>query len=625
MSLNNVEITAFNSLANLSSINCDEVNTTIFTKNETDPIISNTQWNQMYGLDTDQTIQEQINEIQGEIAELGTNYWGSFWSTETQTNANISLTNLFTLNNADPSNNGVDLSGNDKIKVLHDDVYNIQFSAQFDKTDSGKDEVDIWLRKNGVNVPDTNTVLSLEGNDAKYVPAWNFVLPLKAGDYIELAWWSNDIDMRVLYTGALTSPTRPAVPSIILTVTNVTGVGAQGPQGPQGPTGPQGARGPKGDTGPRGPKGEDGSGSVDDVARAIAIAAEATAIAAGAAAAAVGVSLAATNLTVSGLSGTVGTQGTAITTLQGEQVTQDAKILALETKTTGMNYVPDETFPTIPEEGSTIFNPSLRVTNATGAGYASTLSSKTNNTFLRGIICDANVEAGTTMYAAQTITAGTDISAGGNLYTTRTYLSRTSAGQKVVMYDGADIGGLYNYNGISLYTPDNFNYSTIYNISKKEGFEAVQPEHIFTYCNTTSSTVKLATMSGQKFHYYTGTINLQSPSNATAFRDGAIQIIAPVTTPTADDQGTVEITANSLILAQNTGASLFIGNGEGSNIKIGGSNGGQTIQIGYDIISGLSANFINIGSFNSVVTINGFVNMTGASVNLTGGSLFYQW
>lgn len=625
MSLNNVEITAFNSLANLSSINCDEVNTTIFTKNETDPIISNTQWNQMYGLDVSYTIQQQFDNIQQEISELGTNYWGAFWSTETQTNAGTTSMNIFTLNNADPSNNGVDLSGNDKIKVFHDDVYNIQFSAQMDKTDSGDDEVDIWLRKNGENVPDSNTIITLTNNNAKDVPAWNFVLPLKAGDYIQLAWYSPDIDMRALYQSAGTNPTRPAVPSIILTVTNVTGVGPQGIAGPQGPTGPQGARGPKGDTGPRGPKGDPGSGTVDDVARAIAIAAEATAVAAGAAAA-VAVSQSSTALAgLATLTTTTipGIQG-QITTIQGQQVTQDAKILALETKTTGMNYVPDPDVP-LPENGFTIFNPSLRVTNATGPGYACTLSSKTNNNFLRGIICDANVEAGTTMYATQTITAGTDISAGGNLYATRTYLSRTSAGQKLIMYDGADIGGLYNYNGISLYTPDNFNYSTIYNISKKEGFEAVQPEHIFTYCNTTSSTVKLATMSGQKFHYYTGTINLQSPSNATAFRDGAIQIIAPTTTPTADDQGTVEITANSLILAQNTGASLFIGNGEGSKIKIGGSNGGQVIQVGYDIISGLSPNFINIGSFNSVVTINGFVNMTGASVNLTGGSLFYQW
>lgn len=618
MALNNVEINGYNYLANLSSINADEVNVSLYLTKETEAgLITSTQFDQLYGLDTDQTIQEQIDEIQQEISELGTNYWGAFWSTETQTNAGTTSMNLFTLNNADPSNNGVDLSGNDKIKVLHDDVYNIQFSAQFDKTDSGRDEVDIWLRKNGANVPDTNTVLSLEGNNAKYVPAWNFVLPLKAGDYIELAWYSNDIDMRALYTASSTSPTRPAVPSIILTVTNVTGVGAQGPQGPQGPTGPQGARGPKGDTGPRGPKGEDGSGSVDDVARALAIAAEATAVAAGAAAAAVGVSLAATNVTVAGLSTTVGE-------LVLSQGVQDGKITALEFKTTGMTYDPDLAVP-LPENGFTIFNPSLRVTNATGGGYACTLSSKTNNTFLRGIICDANVEAGTTMYAAQTITAGTDISAGGNSYATRTYLSRTSAGQKVIMYDGADIGGLYNYNGISLYTPDNFNYSTIYNISKKEGFEAVYPEHVFSYCNTTSSTVKLATMSGQKFHYYTGTINLQSPSNATAFRDGAIKVIVPIITPTADDQGTIELVAKNLILAQDDNASLFIGNGDGSNIKIGGSGGGQTIQMGYDLAPALSPNFINIGSFNSVVTINGVVNLTGATVTVNPGSFFSQW
>lgn len=319
MSLNNVDVYGFNALANLSEINADTVNTTIFTKNETNPIISNTQWNQMYGLDTDQTIQEQIDEIQGEIAAIGSNYWGSFWSTSDQTNPTANTMNLFTFNNADPSNNLVDLSGSTPtsiVKVLNSNVYNIQFSVQLKHSNSSKIDVDIWLRKNGANVADTNSRISLDTNDQHVVPAWNFVLPLIAGDYIELAWSSSDTTVIAEYDPPASSPTRPAVPSIILTVTDVTGVGPQGVQGPQGIQGPQGERGPKGDTGPRGPKGEDGSGTVDTVARAEATAALVEATAAVAGVAALGVTVGGLSTTVAGLGTTVTAQGVDITALQ---------------------------------------------------------------------------------------------------------------------------------------------------------------------------------------------------------------------------------------------------------------------------------------------------------------------
>lgn len=435
MALNNVEINGYNSLANLSSINADEVNISLYLTKETPlGLITSEQFDQLYGLDTDQTIQEQIDEIQDEIAELGTNYWGSFWSTSTQTNSGTTSMNLFTLNNADPSNNGVDLSGSDKIKVLHDDVYNIQFSAQFDKTDSGKDEVDIWLRKNGANVPDTNTVLSLEGNDAKAVPAWNFVLPLKAGDYIELAWYSNDIDMRALYTGALTSPTRPAVPSIILTVTNVTGVGPQGVEGPAGPTGPQGARGPKGDTGPRGPKGEDGSGSVDDVARALA----GTALALATVAEATGI-----------------TNGIAITALNLSQAVQDITINTLQNKTQNLQRVTGSpNFGIVPSyemdiplyfprEVSTFSPPAIALNNNSASFFNYGISSadlisttdRFQSTSGTSVFYDVSV--------SQALTVANNMDIGGEFAIGRA----NQVQKKIVLYDN-NSGNNYDYTGI---------------------------------------------------------------------------------------------------------------------------------------------------------------------------------
>ena len=319
MALNNVEINGYNYLANLSVINADEVNTNLLTKETPSGLITNEQFNQLYGLDTDQTVQEQIDEIQAEISGIGSNYWGSFWSTSDQTNPTANTMNLFTLNNADPSNNLVDLSGSTPtsiVKVLNSNVYNIQFSVQLKHGNSSKIDVDIWLRKNGANVADTNSRISLNVNDQHVVPAWNFVLPLTAGDYIELAWSSADTSVFAEYDPPATSPTRPAVPSIILTVTDVTGVGPQGVQGPKGDKGDTGARGPKGDTGPRGPKGDPGSGTVDDVARAEATAALVEATAAIAGVAALGATVGGLSTTVAGLSATVTGQGIDITALQ---------------------------------------------------------------------------------------------------------------------------------------------------------------------------------------------------------------------------------------------------------------------------------------------------------------------
>jgi hypothetical protein len=95
-----------------------------------------------------------------------------------------------------------------------------------DKTDSGTDNVEIWLMVNGQNVSDSNTTLTMTNNNTKLVAAWNFVLPLNAGDYVQLAWFSADVGMRIFAQAAHAavpgvSPARPAIPSLIVTVNSL--------------------------------------------------------------------------------------------------------------------------------------------------------------------------------------------------------------------------------------------------------------------------------------------------------------------------------------------------------------------------------------------------------------------
>lgn len=210
--------------------------------------------------------------LQGSVGTGGAlGYWGSFWSTVTQYNSEDPVEiKSFTVNNADPNNNGITVVESSKITFANAGVYNIQFSAQLAKSDSGDDNIEIWINKNGNPISETNTHVTLTGNSAKQVAAWNFLINLNANDYIELKWYSADASMYIHAENGFTGPNRPAIPSIILTVQQVmytqlgpTGVagsnGVAGATGATGPTGVAGSNGVTGATGMTGPTGTDTS------------------------------------------------------------------------------------------------------------------------------------------------------------------------------------------------------------------------------------------------------------------------------------------------------------------------------------------------------------------------------
>lgn len=163
------------------------------------------------------TVQVSENNV---IVLVNPKWYGSFYSTQDQTNAGATSVNKMTYNVTDLSN-GVTIVSNSRITIANSGTYNIQFSAQFDKTDGGDDSAQVWLMKNGSNVANTNTELTLHAQDGKAVAAWNFFVQAAAGDYFELAWHSSDTAMFINYIAAASNPTRPAIPSVILTVNQI--------------------------------------------------------------------------------------------------------------------------------------------------------------------------------------------------------------------------------------------------------------------------------------------------------------------------------------------------------------------------------------------------------------------
>jgi hypothetical protein len=121
--------------------------------------------------------------------------------------------------------NGVSVSGstnpfNTYIKKQNAGVYNIQFSAQFDRTNSGTDVVYIWLRKNGIDIAESNASIIITGgaSASAIIAAWNWFVNSSANDYYQIMWSSGDTHVRIL---AETPAYGPQVPSIIVTANRV--------------------------------------------------------------------------------------------------------------------------------------------------------------------------------------------------------------------------------------------------------------------------------------------------------------------------------------------------------------------------------------------------------------------
>lgn len=146
---------------------------------------------------------------------------------EAQTLASSTVSQPLTLLQTTVSN-GVSIDPADKTKVVHETagIYNIQFSIQMLTFDNTIDNVAIWFRLNGADIPYSAgiaTVPSIHGGKpGTAIISWNLVQPMNAGDYIQILFASDTGNTVAATYPPGTSPVHPASPSIILTSTFVS-------------------------------------------------------------------------------------------------------------------------------------------------------------------------------------------------------------------------------------------------------------------------------------------------------------------------------------------------------------------------------------------------------------------
>ena len=154
------------------------------------------------------------------------NPYGAFQDSTDQTAANTTTAYAVKFNTTDFSN-GVTIASDSRITVAVDGIWNLQFSIQFKNTTNDGQDVDIWFRKNGTNIANSNSRFhppqrKSAGDPSHIIAALNFFVEMAANDYIEIMWRTENTDVSIEHFGTSASPTRPAVPSAIVTMSFVS-------------------------------------------------------------------------------------------------------------------------------------------------------------------------------------------------------------------------------------------------------------------------------------------------------------------------------------------------------------------------------------------------------------------
>lgn len=152
--------------------------------------------------------------------------YGAFQDSTDQVATSTTVAYPVTFNTTDFSN-GVTVASNSRLTVAVDGLWNVQFSLQYKNDSNDGQDVDIWFRKNGTNIDNSNSRFHLparkaSGDPSHLIAAMNFFVSLVATDYVEIMWRTTSTSVSLEQFPTSTSPTRPAIPSAIATVSFVS-------------------------------------------------------------------------------------------------------------------------------------------------------------------------------------------------------------------------------------------------------------------------------------------------------------------------------------------------------------------------------------------------------------------
>lgn len=143
-------------------------------------------------------------------------FYGDWYDTTNQTAAAINTAYAVKMNSNGAISGFTKNAGGTVITAQNAGRYNFEFSLQVTSSNSSSARFYLWYRKNGVDVPNSSTVMTISANGGKLAPAWNFPVLMEAGDTFSLMWATDSTNVSLSAEPA--TAFCPSIPSVILTV-----------------------------------------------------------------------------------------------------------------------------------------------------------------------------------------------------------------------------------------------------------------------------------------------------------------------------------------------------------------------------------------------------------------------
>ena len=165
------------------------------------------------------------NAVNNVFGELGGRFIdvpnALYFSTVDQPIAAVDTAQVVTFNQT-YLESGFELNGgtSSEITAVYGGVYNFQFIGQLSSGSASPKNIYLWITRNGTDLGYTARGFTLQGSgDIKEI-MWNFNLDLAAGEYVEMKWVSDDIDVTLESMPPAVSPAtpHPGVTSAVVTI-----------------------------------------------------------------------------------------------------------------------------------------------------------------------------------------------------------------------------------------------------------------------------------------------------------------------------------------------------------------------------------------------------------------------
>jgi hypothetical protein len=79
--------------------------------------------------------------------------------------------------------------------------------------------VNIWFRINEVDIPDSDTKVTVPTNAPYVVAAWNFIVNVNALQYVEMVFSTDNANIG--FDASVAGASNPAIPSLIMTAQQI--------------------------------------------------------------------------------------------------------------------------------------------------------------------------------------------------------------------------------------------------------------------------------------------------------------------------------------------------------------------------------------------------------------------